>query len=380
MSISRTIGFALTLGSLGVAAASPSFAQVLTFGALTPTQVNSNPSEAYAVGMDTNSVAVLSNGNYVVAWGNYASPLTGGETGTDQFRIFNSSGQAVSEIVTIDTDSALLPNVAGTSNGKFAIEYETNGQVWVQFFTSNGTPLTLATAVGAAGHLGSIASAGGNGVVVTWTEGVRPSDDGPSYAQFFNKNGSQRTGAVEIASSGSWSGNVTRLKADEFVASWGGTPSAVLFNGTGAISSSFSPSLTGANVFVQALGTSAVVLSGPESTQFEIVHVASNATVTDTLGSDVGSYPYFQPLNGTNKFAMFYTKPDGVQPYYLVFNYSGKIVQKETELTQVTNVSANGGSATPVWFNGLISRETTSGSFIFAWIDSSGILWTGVTD
>jgi hypothetical protein len=215
--------------------------------------------------------------------------------------------------------------------------------------------------------------------VVTWT------DYGPSYAQFFNKNGGQRTTAIQVGSSSSWSGNVAQLKPDEYVLSGGGTPSAILFNGEGrAIGSSFSPSLSGNDVFVQALRTSVAILSGPESSQFDIVKFLPDSTLTRTykeiMGSDVGSYPNFLGRNETAQFAMFYTKPGSVQPYYEVFANNGKLVQTETELSQITDVSANGGSATAVWFNGLIARETMSGTFIFAWLDSSGNLWTGVTN
>lgn len=351
------------VGIVGLATSSSAFAGTFDLGPITPAEVNSVTSPTITF-LDANSVTRLSSSNYVVSWSSYAAPGCCYEIGTDQFRIFNNQGVAVSGIITVNTNSTGVANVAALADGGFAVEFETNNQVWVQMFNTDGSPRTAAEEVSGSGHLGSIASAGSDGVVVTWT------NYGPVNAQFFNSNGSQRTGVVTVGS-GAWRGNVTQLDANKYLYSWGD-----VFDGSGnPIGSPISTGPSGNDLIAHSLGSSHLLFNSFQSnTQFSILDTGTDALSTVSLGAAVSNFPDFLYLKGTDEFAAFYELNGVDQTYYQIFDFAGDIIQGQTLFSQIPDAFLPVGNA---WFD-LLGIQTDPNQFTFAWTDAKGDLWTGV--
>ncbi|GEM_PF-2442389 len=155
-------------------------------------------------------VAVLSNGNFVIAWQGLSQP--GDTSGYGVFfRIFASDGTPVTDQIQANTYTSgdqQKPSVAALPTGGFALTWESQGQdgdnnsVILQLYQNDGTTTTgeiLVNSTAVNSQQDPSLSVFPNGsMVVVWESREQDGSQGGIYAQRFNADASKYGGEIQV--------------------------------------------------------------------------------------------------------------------------------------------------------------------------------------
>jgi hypothetical protein len=175
-------------------------------------------------GVNHPAIAALANGGFVVAWNGIPA----------QVQMFDASGLAISNAVTLSGGVASSADIVGLANGGFAVTW--NGSdisgdgVRVSTFDQNGVVLVNGAGVNTAtvGNQAdpSITALANGGYVITWTD--RGSAAWPIKAQIYDAAGMKSGSEFVVTPAGfshSVESSVTALSNGNFAVAWSGGPS-----------------------------------------------------------------------------------------------------------------------------------------------------------
>jgi predicted Ser/Thr protein kinase len=176
------------------------------------------------------SVAGLSDGKFVVTW------HSDGQDGSDYGiygQMYNADGSKYSSefrVNTYTTNDQSDPSVAGLSDGKFVVTWESwfqDGDIYAQIFSSNGSKCNsefqVNTYTSNNQENPSIAGLSDGKFVVTWASWYQDGDRDGIYAQMFNSNGSKYNSEFRVNTYTTVEQSnpfVSKLSDDKFVVTW----------------------------------------------------------------------------------------------------------------------------------------------------------------
>jgi hypothetical protein len=180
------------------------------------------------------SVAGLSNGKFVVTWNSYW------QDASDSYGIygqmFNANGTKFLSEFQVNTYTMLnqmRPSVAGLSDGKFVVTWQSNGQdgdsygIYGQMFNPDGSRFSsefqVNTYTADSQYGSSVAGLSDGKFVVIWQSRYQDGDEYGVYGQMFNADGSKYSPEFQINTYTTWGQkypSVAGLSDGKFVVTW----------------------------------------------------------------------------------------------------------------------------------------------------------------
>lgn len=187
----------------------------------------------------TPDVAVLANGNFVVAWQSVSlSQPTDLDGNAIFYRIFTATGTAVTDPIQANvytSGNQQKPSVVALADGRFALAWESQNQdgdgyaVILQYFMADGSAQgaeILVNATSMNSQLNpALASFPDSTLVAAWESREQDGSQGGIYAQRFNSDRSKKGGEIQVnyfADSNQWHPVVATPSTAWFVVVWDG--------------------------------------------------------------------------------------------------------------------------------------------------------------